>query len=130
MKMASAAAQTVLRYKFKAARYSSHALLLAEFPLHGEGRRVLDVGCAVGFLSGILANRGFAVSSIDWPHTPPPPTIEFAGADLDAGLPPLTGPFEYVICADVLEHLRAPLDLLKECRNLMAPADVPTRRRK
>jgi SAM-dependent methyltransferase len=121
MKMASAAAQTVLRYKFKAAPYSSHALLLAEFPLHGEGRRVLDVGCAVGYLSEILANRGFAVTSVDWPNTPHPRTVEFAGADLDNGLPPLTGLFDYIICADVLEHLRAPLELLEECRKRMAP---------
>ena len=40
-----------------------------------------------------LANRGYAVSSIDWPNTPHPPTVEFAGADLDNGLPALTGPF-------------------------------------
>jgi SAM-dependent methyltransferase len=40
---------------------------------------------------------------------------------LDNGLPVLTGQYDYIICADVLEHLRAPLDLLKECRKLMAP---------
>jgi len=108
-------------YCFKPGAYSSHSLLLAEFPLRGERRRVLDVGCAVGYLSEILANRGFAVTSVDWPNTPHPPTVEFAGADLDDGLPALTGSFDYIICADVLEHLRAPLDLLKECRSLMAP---------
>ena len=46
-----AAAAQGSRYHYKAERYSSHALLLAEFPDHGEGRRVLDVGCAVGYLS-------------------------------------------------------------------------------
>ena len=116
-----AALQTVLRYQFKAARYSSHALLLAEFPQQGEGRRVLDVGCAIGYLSEILAERGFAVTSVDWPNTPHPPTVEFAGADLDDGLPALSGSFDYIICADVLEHLRAPVELLKECRDRLAP---------
>jgi len=66
-------------YCFKPGAYSSHSLLLAEFPLRGERRRVLDVGCAVGYLSEILANRGFAVTSVDWPNTPHPPTVEFAG---------------------------------------------------
>ena len=79
------------RYQFKAGPYSSHTLLLAEFPERGEGRRVLDVGCAAGYLSEILAQRGFAVTSIDWPNTPHPPTVEFAGADLDDGLGPVGG---------------------------------------
>jgi len=114
-------APTALRYQLKAGPYSSHALLLAEFPEHGEGRRVLDVGCAIGYLSEILAARGYAVTSIDWPNTPHPPTIEFAGADLDDGLPDLTGQFDYVICADVLEHLRAPVELLRECCARLAP---------
>jgi SAM-dependent methyltransferase len=111
-------------YRLKPGPYSSHSLLLAEFPLRGEGRRVLDVGCAVGYLSEILVDRGFAVTSIDWPDTPHPSTVEFAGADLDDGLPPLTAFFDYVICADVLEHLRAPLELLKECRAVLAPGGI------
>jgi SAM-dependent methyltransferase len=119
--MTATALETVARYRFKPGRYSSHGLLLSEFPNNGEGRRVLDVGCAVGYLSGILADRGFAVTSVDWPNTPHPPTVEFAGADLDDGLPTLNGRFDYIVCADVLEHLRAPLELLKECRKLMAP---------
>jgi SAM-dependent methyltransferase len=113
--------QSASRYQFKAARYSSHTLLLAEFPERGDGKRVLDVGCAIGYLSEILAHRGFSVTSVDWPNSPHPPTVEFAGADLDDGLPPLRGQFDYIICADVLEHLRAPVELLKECRARLAP---------
>jgi SAM-dependent methyltransferase len=59
------------------------------------------------------------VVGIDRPDTPHPLNVEFAGADLDYGIPPLSGKFDYVICADVLEHLRAPLELLKECQSLM-----------
>jgi SAM-dependent methyltransferase len=119
--MTTTVLEAPVRYQFKAGPYTSHGLLLDQFPLTGEGRRVLDVGCAVGYLSAILADRGYAVTSVDWPNTSHPPTVEFAGADLDNGLPPLSGRFDYIVCADVLEHLRAPLDLLKECRNLMAP---------
>lgn len=104
--------------------------MLAEFPERGEGRRVLDVGCAIGYISEILAQRGFAVTSIDWPNSPHPPTVEFAGADLDDGLPPLRGQFDYVICADVLEHLRAPWNCLRSAARaslLVEPSSLPYR---
>ena len=123
MEMA-AITQETSNYQFKATPFGSHLLLLEEFPEQGEGRRVLDVGCAIGYISEILAQRGFAVTSIDWPNSPHPPTVEFAGADLDNGLPPLRGKFDYIICADVLEHLRAPVELLKECRERLAPGGV------
>jgi SAM-dependent methyltransferase len=114
-------------YQFKATRFSSHTLLLALFPERGEGRRVLDIGCAAGYLSEILAERGFSVACIDWPGTPHPPTVEFSGGDLDAGLGPVGGGyFEYIICADVIEHLRDPLRLLKECRARLAPGGMLT----
>jgi SAM-dependent methyltransferase len=109
------------QYTFKAGRYSSHTLLLQQFPERGEGRRILDIGCAQGYLSEVLANRGFAVACIDWPGTPHPPTVEFSGGDLDDGLGPVDGVFDYIICADVLEHLRDPLRLLQECRARLAP---------
>jgi SAM-dependent methyltransferase len=112
------------RYQFKPGPYSSHTLLLAEFPQRGEGRRVLDVGCAAGYLSEILLLRGFAVTSIDSPNTPHTPAIEFAGVDLDDGLSGVNGRFDYIICADVLEHLRAPLQFLQECRARLTPGGV------
>ncbi len=112
------------RYQFKAGPYSSHTLLLNHFPEQGQGRRVLDIGCAVGYLSEILADRGFSVASIDWPGTPHPATVEFSGGDLDDGLGPVAGLFDYIICADVLEHLRDPLRLLKECHQRLAPGGV------
>lgn len=119
--MMAAQADPQPRYQFKAGRYSSHTLLLARFPERGEGRRVLDLGCAAGYLSEILADRGYSVHCIDWPGTPHPPTVEFSGADLDDGIGPVGGQFDYIICADLIEHLRNPLSLLKECREKLAP---------
>lgn len=103
-------------YEFKARPYSSHVLLLQEIPQDGKGRRVLDVGCAKGYLAEILAGRGFAVTGVDYPGTPHSDGFEFVGGDLDAGLPPLNGTFDFIVCADVLEHLRDPLKMLRECR--------------
>jgi SAM-dependent methyltransferase len=122
--MAAADADIHKRYQLKAGPYSSHTMLLAQFPENGAGRRVLDIGCAVGYLSAPLADRGFQVASIDWPGTPHPATVEFSGGDLDDGLGPVAGYFDYIICADVLEHLRDPLRLLKECRARLAPGGV------
>jgi len=124
MTMQSAVLAPVSQYCLNPGPYSSHSLRLAEFPFPGEGHRVLDVGSAAGYLSEILARRGFSVVSIDLLGTPHPPAIEFAGADLDHGLPPLSDEFDYIICADVLEHVREPLVLLEQCRALMAPAGI------
>jgi SAM-dependent methyltransferase len=121
MTAATAVAEIVSPYQFKPGPYSSHGLLINEFPQNGKGLRALDLGCAAGYLSSILADRGFAVTGVDRPGTPHPATVEFSGADLDNGLPTLTGQFDYIVCADLLEHLRMPLELLKECRNFMAP---------
>jgi SAM-dependent methyltransferase len=119
--MATAASET---YQFKESPYSSHSLLLASLPPSGNGRRVLDVGCASGYLGAILAGRGYQVTGIDSPGTARagfPGSIELLEADLDLGLPPVTGRFDLVICADILEHLRQPALLLRELRQVMAP---------
>ena len=52
-------------YRYKPERYSSHTLLLANLPQAGEGRRVLDVGGGEGYLSEILAARGYQVVCIE-----------------------------------------------------------------
>jgi len=110
-------------YQFKVSPYSSHSLLLASLPPDGAGRRVLDVGCAEGYLSAILAGRGYLVTGID--SSPRarqglPESVEFLEADLDLGLPALPARYDFVICADVLEHLRRPAILLRELRGALA----------
>ena len=111
-------------YQLKDSPYSSHSLLLASLPPAGAGRRVLDVGCAGGYLGAILAGRGFRVTGIESPGAAGadfPENVELLEADLDLGLPPLTGRFDFVICADVLEHLRRPAILLRDLRAVLAP---------
>jgi SAM-dependent methyltransferase len=119
--MTAATVEAPTRYQFKPGPYSSHALLLGEFPRRGDGRRVLDIGCASGYLAEILAQRGFSVTGIDLPGIPHSSGIDFVAADLEGGLPSLDGCFDYIICADVLEHLRDPGRLLQQCRERLAP---------
>lgn len=108
-------------YSFKSEPYSSHSLLLGAIDARGEGKRVLDVGCAGGYISEALTARGYTVIGIDLPGTPHSPAIEFIPANLDYGLPPLRGTFHYIICADILEHVRDPLRVLTEVRERLTP---------
>ena len=81
-----------------------------------DGKRVLDVGCAGGFMAEALARRGARVTGID----PAGQAIEAArrhaadeGLDIryDVGvgesLPYEDGAFDTVVCVDVLEHVES-----------------------
>ncbi len=93
-------------------------------PERGEGRTVLDAGCGSGYLAALLVERGFVVTGIERKggyQEPFPPTIDLVEADLERGLPPLKGSFDYVLCADILEHLRDPGSLLTDLRKVLRP---------
>jgi len=47
-------------YSFKDSPYSSHALLVSLLPAVGAGKRVLDVGCASGYLASLWRIAGMA----------------------------------------------------------------------
>lgn len=122
--MTATTARRTAGYEFKAGPHSSHTLLLRKFGSHGSGQRVLDVGCAGGYLAEVLAARGYAVTGVDRPGVNVSDGVAFVPADLDAGLPPLDGGFDIILCADVLEHLHSPLRILSECRRRLAPGGV------
>ncbi|HZU29389.1 MAG TPA: class I SAM-dependent methyltransferase [Bryobacteraceae bacterium] len=114
-------------YVFKAEPNSSHSILLNLLPENGSGRRVLDLGCAGGYLSRLLAERGYSVTAVDVPGSPPPAlpsSVSYLEADLDQGLPRVEDHFDFVICADLLEHLRNPDRLLRDIREQMKPGGM------
>ncbi|TDL75233.1 3-demethylubiquinone-9 3-O-methyltransferase [Palleronia sediminis] len=105
---------------------------LAWFDRHVDwtGRRVLDLGCAGGFMAEALARRGAQVTGID----PARKAVEAARAhaeteglsiayDVGAGedLPYEAGSFDAVVCVDVLEHVRDLDRVMAEVARVLVP---------
>jgi SAM-dependent methyltransferase len=112
-------------YTLKDEPASSHAIVtrwMRQIP----PARVLDLGCSGGLLSARVRALGHHVTGVDMLALPEVEgrVDEFIQADLDQGLPPTLhdrGPFDVVLAADVLEHVREPEQLLDEIRAVLAP---------
>ena len=102
-------------YRFKFNEYSSHSKL-RDVLQNISKSKILDLGCADGQLSEVAASLGHEVTAVDIEQAPKfTNQITFFQSDLENGLPnDLTGKFDVVLCADVLEHLRKPDILLFE----------------
>lgn len=103
---------------------TSHAHLL---DLVGYNKRVLDVGCATGYLARELVSRGCTVSGVEYDadaaEQARPVLDRVMVADLEtADLVAEFGreQFDAVVFGDVLEHLRDPLAVLRRARPLLA----------
>jgi 2-polyprenyl-3-methyl-5-hydroxy-6-metoxy-1,4-benzoquinol methylase len=113
-------------YEAKHEEGTSHVQLLRWLSTRAPGR-VLDVGCADGAVSGELRRLGHHVTGVDVHEAPGvrDHLDEFVAADLDRGLPDgLDGPYDVIVAADVLEHLRRPDLMLEALRGRLAPGGV------
>jgi len=111
-----------LRYSFKTSPHGSHSTVLRLLPSEGSGRRVLDLGCGPGYLSVRLAERGFEVVAVDLvAPVETHPGVRFVSADLNAlDRLPVDGQFDYILLADVVEHLLEPERMLRWVSNRLA----------
>jgi 2-polyprenyl-3-methyl-5-hydroxy-6-metoxy-1,4-benzoquinol methylase len=117
------------RYVLKAAdRRSSHGRVLALLGA-GRGRRLLDVGSAQGDFAAVLRDRGFLVTCVEsdpgFAAAAREKGLDVVAADLEAPETLPAGPFDVVVLADVLEHVREPASALAQaCRRLQRDGRV------
>ncbi|HEV2174916.1 MAG TPA: class I SAM-dependent methyltransferase, partial [Nitrospira sp.] len=104
----------------------THGLLIRLIP---PGSRVLDVGCASGYLGQLLAARQCTVYGIERDQAARKIArdtgsyVDVYNLDLeDDALQLPSAIFDVVLCADVLEHLRDPRRLLLQLRKHIAPS--------
>ena len=112
-------------YGLKHAPDSSHAQILAALSKQPRSR-ILDLGCSGGLLSEQIRALGHHVTSVDVVELPEihARVDRFIQADLDHGLPAEvceSGPYDIAVCADVLEHVREPEQLLGQIRHILVP---------
>ena len=102
---------------------SSHATVIGWLADRHEAR-ILDLGCSDGRLAQRLRDLGHHVTGVDLiAHDGVKERVDrFIEGDLDQGIPPeVEGPFDVVLAADVLEHVRHPQDTLDQVHALIAP---------
>ena len=86
-----------------------------------SARTVLDVGCSTGVMGAALAARGHEVTGIEYDPVLAAeartrlPTVHEADVEAmaAAGTPVEGGPFDCIVFADVLEHLRDPWSVVR-----------------
>ena len=110
-------------------RYARRRLAVARRLLGAaqELPRLLDVGCSRGDFVAAAAQLGFAAEGVE-----PAPHIaaaaRAAGRTVHSGLLEEQkfpdGRFDVVSLFEVIEHLRAPLPLLKECARILRPGGI------
>ena len=108
------------RYGEKHSPFSSHHRLVEAVR---AGSRVLDVGCAGGYLGRALRERGCFVVGVDGREDAAARAAcdRFYVAELDGGAwAPDERGFDYILFGDVLEHLRD-TSILARCKPWLAP---------
>jgi 2-polyprenyl-3-methyl-5-hydroxy-6-metoxy-1,4-benzoquinol methylase len=107
---------------------TSHAFVLE---LVGYNKRTLELGCAGGHLTRVLADRGCRVTGIEIDPSMALHAGRIADDVMVADLEDLewadnleAETFDVVVAADVLEHLRDPTPVLRACRPLLKPSGV------
>jgi glycosyltransferase involved in cell wall biosynthesis len=109
-------------YELKPAPGSSHGRLL-NWLSNRPPAKILDLGCADGALGQRIRSLGHHVTGVDLDRFD---GVEerldaFVQADLEHGIPDSVGAgYDVVLCADVIEHVRDPRQLLHDAGRLVS----------
>lgn len=93
----------------------------------GTGKRVLDVGCSAGHVSAVLVEAGNDVIGVEVDADDAElarrqiGTVHVLDLEHQRASDVESGPFDVVLIADVVEHLRDPLPTLRDLTSLLAP---------
>jgi 2-polyprenyl-3-methyl-5-hydroxy-6-metoxy-1,4-benzoquinol methylase len=108
---------SALPYQLKQFKYNSHYWILKLIDEARRPLRILDVGTAGGYLGAVLKQRGHFLVGIerDAPLARQARSHydEFHLADIETFEFPYREEFDFVLFADVLEHLREPAAVLR-----------------
>jgi 2-polyprenyl-3-methyl-5-hydroxy-6-metoxy-1,4-benzoquinol methylase len=91
--------------------------------LSGGSKRVLEVGCACGYITRHLKDRNHRVTAIEINEEaatlakPFCDRIIVADVERDDVLAQINGKFDVIILGDILEHLIEPQEVLNACRD-------------
>lgn len=114
-----------LPYQFKDFKYNSHDRILKILAHDRRQLRILDVGTADGYLGAILKARGHWLAGVERPGEAAERARahynDFHCADLEEFDFPYRAEFDYILFADVLEHLRDPEAVLKRSLSCLKP---------
>ncbi|MGB3717251.1 MAG: bifunctional glycosyltransferase/class I SAM-dependent methyltransferase [Candidatus Promineifilaceae bacterium] len=111
----------ISHYKAKLNFHSPHWLVLN---LVKPKSRVLDLGCAGGYLGQALQEKKDCyVTGVDlYPPSEEASSDRFIIHDLDEGLPDIDyADFDYILVLDVIEHLKSPESFALELRSVANP---------
>jgi glycosyltransferase involved in cell wall biosynthesis len=100
--------ETNAHYELKIDYDSPHR---AAFNLVHAGAKVLDLGCAGGYMSALLEReRGCETTAVDkFPLAPDVKLTRFIEHDLNEGIPEVNiSEYDYLLLLDVIEHLNIP----------------------
>ena len=112
---------TSIRYMLKLERVLDYVNKYFTFPRY----KILDVGCAQGYMSLILAEKGYDVIAIDLDIN----FLKYAKLKYEYGKIdfvasnaenlPFKAKFDIIILGELLEHVAYPERILEECRRLL-----------
>lgn len=122
--MTSTAATSTYDRSVKEVGFSpTHRHILSSVP---DGSRVLELGPSSGYMTRELASRGCKVDAIEFNSADAAVaaqwcvTMVVGSLDDETSWKGITGPYDVVIMADVLEHLRSPEAVLARVRKIIA----------